>query len=139
MKHIESISVQGFDGKVFPYSLPLFKKSFTLALNNNIVIIAGDNGCGKSTLLEAIAYKLNLPAISSHSIATDDTYEAARGLFGNINIRWNKKTPHGLFFRAEDYIGFVRSISKMKDDLEKEIEEMRQYIQGEGFERAKGV
>lgn len=139
MKHIESISIRGFDSDIFPFSLPLFKKSFTVELDKSIAIIAGDNGSGKSTLLEAIAYKLSLPAISSHSIITDDTFEPARKLFDNISIRWRNKTPHGLFFRAEDYIGFVRSISSMKSEMQKEIEEMKEYIQGEGFVRAKSV
>ena len=98
MKHIESISIRSSGSDAFPFSLPLFKKDFTIALNRSIAIIAGDNGSGKSTLLEAIAYKLNLPAISSHSIITDGTFAPARDLFDHVHIRWQNKTPHGLFF-----------------------------------------
>ncbi len=139
MKHIENIRFQENGHPAFHFTLPLFKKSFTLDFKQPILIISGDNGCGKSTLLEAIAYKLNLPTIGKHTHLTDSSFSIERTLFDHLFIKWKNKTPHGMFFRAEDYIGFVRSIQTMKEDLEKEFNEMRKHIINEGLERAKRV
>lgn len=44
------------NAKDFPFSIPLFRKNFTVNFSKPIVIITGDNGSGKSTLLETIAH-----------------------------------------------------------------------------------
>ncbi|MEP6512372.1 MAG: AAA family ATPase [Parafilimonas sp.] len=139
MKHINHISIQAKGSTAFPSSLPVFQKPFILSFEKPVIIIAGDNGCGKSTLLEAIAYKLNLPTIGSHSTITDETFAAARDLYEYINIRWQNKTPNGMFFRAEDYIGFVRSINTLKNDLENEMKAMEEYLRNEGLQLAQSV
>jgi len=117
----------------------VFKQPLTLKFDNPIIIIAGDNGCGKSTLLEGIANKIGLPTISSYATATDGTFTAANELFLAINIQWRNKTHNGMFFRAEDYIGFVRSINNLKADMGRELKEMEEYLRGEGLHRARGV
>ncbi len=139
MKHIGHISVNTRGGKTFPFTLPAFSQPFKLLFNQPVVIIAGDNGCGKSTLLEAIAYKLNLPTISSTSILTDNTFNPSRQLFDYINILWRNKTHHGMFFRAEDYIGFVRSVELLKENLGKDLQDLEAQLQGYGLMLAKGL
>lgn len=140
MKHIESITFTGNKhSENFPFSLPLFRNEFSISFGNPIVIVAGDNGSGKSTLLEAIAFKLRLPTIGKHTHLTDSSFAIERSLSDYFHIRWQNKTPHGMFFRAEDYIGFVRSINTLKEELDQELKEMRNYIQGEGLERAKAL
>lgn len=44
-----------------------------------------------------------------------------------------------MFFRAEDYIGFVRSINALKADMGKEMKEMEEYLRGYGLMLAQGV
>jgi predicted ATPase len=139
VKHIKHISVNTRGGRHFPFSLPVFQQPFTLDFGKPVIIIAGDNGCGKSTLLEAIGYKLRLPTISSTDIVTDSTFTAARELFGDINIMWRNKTPNGMFFRAEDYIGFVRSIAMMKENLGKDLKDLQDELQGYGLMLAQGL
>ncbi len=139
MKHISHINITSSRSKEFPLSLPLFQKPFKLSFKKPVIILAGDNGCGKSTLLEAIAYKLNLPTISSYSTITDETFAPSRKLFHFINIQWNNKTHNGMFFRAEDYIGFVRSINTLKNELGNEMKEMEEYLRGEGLVLAQGA
>ncbi len=139
MKHIGKIGISTRGGKTFPFSLPVFRQPLTLAFTTPVIIIAGDNGSGKSTLLEAIAYKLTLPTIGSYSTITDETFTPARELFDFINIYWNNKTHNGMFFRAEDYIGFVRSINELKNGLGKDIEEMKEYLRGQGLALAQGA
>jgi predicted ATPase len=139
VKHISHISFNTRKTNRFPLSLPVFHKPFQLSFSKPVIIIAGDNGCGKSTLLEAIAYKLKLPTIGSHSTITDETFAPARELFDLITIHWKNKTPNGMFFRAEDYIGFVRSINGLKNDLNNDIKEMEEHIRGEGLKLAQGA
>ena len=139
VKHIGHISVNAHGGKTFPFSLPVFKQPFTLSFTKPIVIIAGDNGCGKSTLLEALAYKLRLPTISSTSTVTDNTFDPSRKLEEFVTIYWRNKTHNGMFFRAEDYIGFVRSIQMLKSGLGNELKEMEEYLRGQGLVLAQGL
>jgi predicted ATPase len=139
VKHIEQIKINTHGGSAFPHTLPVFKQPLTLNFTTPIIVIAGDNGSGKSTLLEAIAHKLNLPTISSYSTITDETFAAARILFRDVYIKWRNKTHNGVFFRAEDYIGFVRSINTLKNDLGKDIEEMKEYLRGQGLAHAQGA
>lgn len=139
MKHINHISINTRGSDEFPFSLSLFKKPFKISFKKPVVILAGDNGCGKSTLLEAIAYKLNLPTIGSYSTITDETFAPARSLFDLINIQWINKTHNGMFFRAEDYIGFVRSINTLKNELGNGLKEMEEYLQGYGLRLAQGA
>lgn len=139
MKHIRHISISARGGDIFPFSLPVFAKPFTLQFDNPIIIIAGDNGSGKSTLLETIAHKIGLPTIGSYTTATDGTFAPANALYTLVNIAWQSKTHNGMFFRAEDYIGFVRSINDLKQGLTKDIEEMEEYLRGEGLHRARGL
>ena len=139
VKHIAKISINTHGGRTFPFSLPVFKKPFVLDFNRPVVIIAGDNGCGKSTLLEAIAYKLNLPTISSTSTVTDSTFDPSRELFDQVNIFWRNKTHNGMFFRAEDYIGFVRSVQMLKSDLGKDLKELEEQLRGYGLVLAQGL
>jgi len=139
VKHIRQIKISANGRGPFPFTLPIFKQPLTLSFNNPIIIIAGDNGSGKSTLLEAIAYKLNLPTISSTSINTDSTFGPARALYEFVNIGWQNKTHYGMFFRAEDYIGFVRSVDELKNGLGKDIEEMKEYLRGQGLQLAQGA
>jgi len=139
VKHISHISFNITGSKSFPLSLPVFQKPFKLSFKKPVIILAGDNGCGKSTLLEAIAYKLNLPTIGSYSTITDETFAPARRLFDFINIQWSSKTHNGMFFRAEDYIGFVRSINTLKTELGNEMKEMEEYLRGEGLALAQNT
>lgn len=133
VKHINYISINTRGSNEFPFSLSLFKQPFKITFKKPVVIIAGDNGCGKSTLLEAIAHKLNLPTIGSYSTITDETFAPARSLYDFINIQWNNKTHSEMFFRAEDYIGFVRSINTLKNELGNGLKEMAEYLQGYGL------
>ncbi len=139
MKHIGQISINTTGGKTFPFSLPVFKKPLKLSFDKPIIIIAGDNGCGKSTLLEALAHKLRLPTIGSYSTITDETFAPARALDEYVHINWRNKTHNGMFFRAEDYIGFVRSINALKADMGQSIKELEEQLQGYGLMLAKGL
>jgi len=139
VKHISKITISTRGGSTFPFTLPVFKKPFTLDFGKPVVIIAGDNGCGKSTLLEAIGYKLKLPTISSTSTVTDSTFDPSRELFDYVNVYWRNKTHNGMFFRAEDYIGFVRSIQMLKSGLGNELKEMEEYLRGHGLVLAQGL
>jgi predicted ATPase len=40
----------------FPFTLPIFKKSFELSFKRSVTIFVGENGSGKSTFLEFIAF-----------------------------------------------------------------------------------
>lgn len=132
--------MNGYRGDTrFPFSIPLFRSGWELNFNTPIQIVIGDNGSGKSTLLEAIAVTLRLPTISSFKIFEEGTYAGAEKLSHLIKRQWRNETHNGMFFRAEDYMGFVRSINTLRDELNQDIKEMRQEMTDEGFEYARAA
>jgi len=62
--------VQGDDGKLTHYRLPLIQKVVTL---NHAVLLVGPAGCGKTTIGEQIAEAINLPFYITNTVT--DTHE----------------------------------------------------------------
>lgn len=114
----------------FPWNLPLIQQFESLDFNENISFFVGENGAGKSTILEAIAAKTGVPLAGSHRLEDDPSLESANRLADYLSIRYQEKTHHGFFVRAEDFIGFSRKIKKEIKELEDEMEEVKATFTG---------
>jgi len=114
----------------FPWTLPLIKNLDELEFEKNISFFVGENGSGKSTLLEGIAAYTEVPLAGSFRLEDDESLASANELANYLSIRYAEKTYHGFFIRAEDFIGFSRKIKKDIQDLDKEIQEVKDNFTG---------
>ncbi len=118
------------DKDKYPWNLPLIKNFEELLFEKSISFFVGENGSGKSTILEAIAAYSGVPIAGSFRLEDDESLEGANSLANYLSIRYKEKTHHGFFVRAEDFIGFARSIKNEIKALDKEIEEVKETFTG---------
>lgn len=124
MLHLRSLSmmeVEAEHGRDFPFSLPIFQPFAPLEFTAPVTFLVGENGCGKSTLLEAIACAAGSITVGSESVATDPSLVAVRSLARHLRLVWNKRTRKGFFLRAEDFFGFARRVSQMRQELQDDL------------------
>ena len=57
----------------YPFNLANQLVPDSLEFPTSVTFFVGENGSGKSTILEAIAAKMNLPAIGGEAVAYDQT------------------------------------------------------------------
>lgn len=136
---INSIGLRNIpDEKTFPFSLELIQNLETIRFNSNITFLVGENGSGKSTLLEGLAAHLNLPVAGSLPVDTDPMLESARKLAQYLSV---SKTGNvrGFLSRAEDFLGFVKSIQRQIAELSSEIKEVEETWTGGDITLALGA
>jgi predicted ATPase len=109
-----------------------------LRFESAVTFFVGENGSGKSTLLEAIASATGLPAVGSASVTVDETLAAQRQLSGALQLAWNKRTHRGFFLRAEDFFGFARSLSRLRDEMRRQLQVIEEEYRDRS-EMAKGL
>lgn len=114
----------------FPFNLPLFQGFGTLELDTPVTFLVGENGCGKSTLLEAIACAAGSITVGSESVGTDQTLASIRELSNFLKLVWNKRTRRGFFMRSEDFFGYVRRLSAIQEELQRNLREVEQDYRG---------
>jgi predicted ATPase len=102
----------------FPFSVPTIQSLTELKFTTPVTFLVGENGSGKSTLLEAIAIAAHSITVGSASAENDDTLKAVRDLARRLRLVWRKRTHKGFFLRAEDYFGYAKRVSKMREELE---------------------
>lgn len=120
-----------YPGEEFPFDLALLRGTRELRFDRPLTVLVGENGSGKSTLLEAIALACELPVIGSfESSAADPTLEAVTPLADALKLSWSYRTRRGLFLRAEDYFGFVKSQNRMKAEMRASLELLRRENPG---------
>lgn len=69
-----------------------------MTFDQPITVFVGENGSGKSTLLKALAVKLDLPAIGSTDLESDDTLDGVKSYCEGIITQWKNKAYRGFFF-----------------------------------------
>jgi len=118
------------EADTFPWNLPLIKNLETLEFEKNISFFVGENGSGKSTILEAIAAYTEVPLAGSFRLTDDESLAWSNRLADYLSLRFAQKTHHGFFVRAEDFIGFSRSIKRQIKELDDEIAEVKATFTG---------
>ena len=114
----------------FPWTLPIVKSFEGINFEKPITFFVGENGSGKSTFLEAIAAYTEVPLAGSFRLEDDASLDAANRLGRYFYMRYEEKTRHGFFIRAEDFIGFSRNIKNQIKALDDEIIEVKENFTG---------
>ncbi|MDA7501804.1 AAA family ATPase [Chitinophagales bacterium] len=123
---------------LFPFTLPLVQNLEEIEFEKNISFFVGENGSGKSTILEAIAAYTEVPLAGSFRLEDDESLAAANELANYLSLSYKEKTRHGFFVRAEDFIGYARSLKNEIKALDKEIEEVKESFTGGDIKLAIG-
>jgi predicted ATPase len=136
---LKSLRLKPFDKTGFPFNLPVLQSLDEIEFDQRCTVLIGDNGSGKSTLLETIAYCIGLPTISNQSIEYDGSLKAAKILSPYFQLSFCHKSRKGLFFRAEDFIGFVRSINELRSAFDKDMKDFEASLEGFSLDRVRGM
>jgi predicted ATPase len=139
VSYLHDISIPSGNKDTFPFSLPAFQNFQGLGFESPITVFVGENGSGKSTLLKALAIKLNLPAIGSSDLESDETLSEIKEFGESIKTKWNNKAYRGFFFRAEDYFGFVKRLKNLDQELKGDIVDFEKRLSGTGLKLAVGA
>jgi predicted ATPase len=115
---------RGGDETRFPFSVPVIRSLETLRFDSAVTFFVGENGSGKSTLLEGIAAAAGLPAVGSADLEKDATLAAQRELARALALVWSRRTHRGFFLRAEDFFGFAKRLSAMRQEFMQRIADL---------------
>ena len=123
MIHLRSISFQKpeNENRGYPFSLPVFQTFKGIEFTAPISFFVGENGSGKSTMLETIACAIDSVVVGSESLKSDKTLGAVQHLSRFLKLSWQKRTRKGFFLRAEDFFGYTKNMSRMRQELEDDI------------------
>lgn len=109
---------------VFPFNTAVVRSLEPITLTSPVTFFVGANGSGKSTLLEGIATAAGLPTVGAEETVDDVTLEPQRTLGDALRLAWTARTRRGFYLRAEDFFGFAKRMSRMKDDVVERIREI---------------
>jgi len=127
MPFLRSFHINSSKTQPFPFNIPAVKFAKDISIENGITIFVGDNGCGKSTLLESIALHCNLPLIGGF-ISNNPGFEAARLLQPFVELKWQRQTKNGFFFRAEDFSDFIDGVEKEKMKINLDLYDLKGQV-----------
>jgi predicted ATPase len=101
----------------YPFDVPAIRALVEMRFDTPITLFVGENGTGKSTLLEAVAIAADLPSAGGAELARDASLDPVRPLATALRLGWSARLRQGCFFRAEDFLGFVRRIEATRAEL----------------------
>jgi predicted ATPase len=133
MQHLKSVSVRKWpeqDNSLFPFNLPIVQSLEEMNFTSPVTFLVGENGSGKSTLLEALACAIGSVTVGSESVKTDKTLASVRKFAQHLKLTWQKRTQRGFFLRAEDFFGYARRLSEMRQEMEEEIRTVDREYEG---------
>ncbi len=133
MIHLSSIQVREpspQDQASFPFSLEIVRSLRDLQFTAPVTFLVGENGSGKSTILEAIACAVESITVGSESVRTDKSLAPLRKLARYFRLAWAKRTRKGFFLRAEDFFGYAKSMRQTKEELQQELENVKEEYMG---------
>lgn len=138
MIHLRAIQVRKFHPwpDRYPYTVPVLASLEELTFTAPVTFLVGENGSGKSTLLEAIACAAGSITVGGEGVERDSTLASIRTLAKDLKLVWNKRTRKGFFMRSEDFFGFARRMDRVREEMEKSLEEVeRDYKNRSAFAR----
>src|SRR5215471_3044665 len=121
MIHLRSLS---FKPKIsetavaFPFNVPAVQSLSELRFTSAVTFFVGENGSGKSTLIEAIACAAGSIAVGSDNTSTDRTLISVRKFADSLKLGWSRRTRRGFFLRAEDFFGYAKRMTGIREDME---------------------
>ena len=119
---------------VWPFTIPAVAEMGSLAFDQPVTFLAGENGSGKSTILEAIAIACGCPAEGGASNRTltgprqpPRSYDVEWALATHVRPQWRAKPIGQAFFvRAESYYDLAtRAADSVDPELGGTYEELQ--------------
>jgi predicted ATPase len=139
MLHLKSVILQALNlPDRYPFSIPAVKALDSLEFTAPVTFFVGENGSGKSTLLEAIALAAGSIIAGSADSDHDVTLKSIRELSKSLRLAWHKKTRKGFFLRAEDFFGYAKRLTHMREELEADLARVDEEYKGRS-EYARGL
>ncbi len=91
---------------VYPFHLPVFQKTVSIALKTPVTLFAGENGSGKSTLLQAIAGAcgIHIWQETGRTRFQYNPYEDQLGKY--LTVEWKDGSVRGSFFGSDSFRHF---------------------------------
>lgn len=114
----------------FPFQIPFLDTLERLDFDPPVTFLVGQNGSGKSTFLETLACAVGSITVGSEDVRTDPTLKSVRELAHYFKLTWSKKTRRGFFMRAEDFFGFAKKMAQVRDEMQKDLEDVDRDYQG---------
>jgi predicted ATPase len=129
--HLRGLTVRALpDGVGYPFDVPAVRTLDALTFDAPVTCFVGENGSGKSTLLEAIACAAGMIAVGSAGVGEDGTLGPARALAKHLKLVWNARTHRGFFLRAEDFFGYAKRMSAIKQELLDDLDGLDSSLPG---------
>nr|WP_313794794.1 AAA family ATPase [Fundicoccus culcitae] len=120
----------------FPFNLAWLNQLENLEFKRPVTIFIGENGAGKSTLLETIAYEAQAITLSNRGFDQLTEYKWIDAFAQSFKLIWTNKRNSGFFFRADDFITFVRETKERQQEAIDALAEIdRRDPQGHSLER----
>ena len=135
MIHLKAVRLDTIDTarmSYFPFNVPAIR-SFAgaeLAFSSEVTFLIGENGSGKSTFLEALACAARSITVGSESAESDGTLGAVRQLADQLKLSWSARKHRGFFMRSEDFFGYVKRNRTIREEFERELEEVDREFAG---------
>ncbi|MGH7456991.1 MAG: AAA family ATPase [bacterium] len=135
MLHLKSIAARKWPNQLngeFPFNLKIVKSLKEIEFTSEVTFFVGENGSGKSTLLEAVACATGAIAVGSDNIGKDKTLSAVRKLAQHFKLSWQRRTHKGFFLRAEDFFGYAKRLTQMREDMENDLRAIDEEYKDKG-------
>jgi predicted ATPase len=127
MVHLRAIRLNKIGTKLpdgFPFTVPIIQSLDEITFTSEVTFLVGENGSGKSTFLEAIAAAAGSITVGSEEVASDRTLQNIRKLAKAIKLTWVAKKRTGFFLRSEDFFGYVKRLTAMRESMLRDLEEI---------------
>lgn len=94
----------------YPFNLPLFNQTESLAFHTAVTLFVGDNGAGKSTLLEALARASGVHIWSRPEGTRYEVNRYEEALQYCLTLEWSDGTVPGAYFGSERFKDFAQTL-----------------------------
>ena len=98
--------------KQYPFTLPIFNQTKTIAFNTPVTLFVGENGTGKSTLLEALARACDIHIWDMPERARVQFNFYEKQLYKCLKIGWANGHVPGSFFGSEIFKDFANILDE---------------------------
>lgn len=96
--------------EVYPFSLPIFRKTGEIGFDAPVTFFVGENGSGKSTLLEALAHKCEIHIWKDAERRRFENNLLEDQLFRYLSVEWTDGVVPGSFFGSTVFQDFARML-----------------------------
>jgi predicted ATPase len=113
--HLKSVSINTAafpSDTLYPFSLPVIRKTAYLDLDRPVTIFAGENGSGKSTLLEALgqACGIHIWQFSGPARVASNPFEDKLSRY--LEPEWEDRPLPGSFFSSKTFQDFTKLVEE---------------------------